>query len=61
MGSEVFIEGLPLKPLAVNKIINLGTTNGLRIDLAQKNYIFDVITLFIYLLCDVLRQLPVQT
>ena len=40
MGSEVFIEGLPLKPLAVNKIINLGTTNGLRIDLAQKKLYF---------------------
>ena len=61
-----FKEGWTLKLFAVTKSINSGTTNGVRtngerMDLAQKIRIFDVIILFIYLHCDVNRQLLVQT
>ena len=55
-----FKEGWTLKPLAVNKIINMGPANGQIIDLAQIICMCDVITLFIYLHCDIIRQLPVQ-
>ena len=59
---KVFLKKVrTLKPLAVKMSNNMGTTNGWRIDLAQKICVRDVITLFIYLHCDVIRYLPVQT
>ena len=51
----LFKEGWTLKPLAANKIINLGTTHSLRIDLAKQFDICDVITLSTYLHCDVIK------
>ena len=47
--TKVFKEGRTLKPLAENKSLNLGTTNGKRIDLAQIICTCGVITLSIYL------------
>ena len=56
-----FKEGWTLKALAVNKSINLETTNGLRIDLAQKNCICDVISQAIFLHCDIIKAPSMQT
>ena len=48
-----FTEGWALKPLAVNKSINLGPQTVMRIDLVQKICICDVIDMAMYLQCDV--------
>ena len=45
---RVFKEGWVLKRLVVIKSIKLGTTDGLRMNLAKKKCICDVITWFIY-------------
>ena len=57
-----FKEGWTLRPLAENtKCINLGASNSLRIDLAKKIGIRDVITLAIYVHCEVIMSPLVQT
>ena len=58
----VFKEGWALEPLAVTKKINLRTTNLEElIDLPTKICICDVITLAIYLHCDIIKAPSVQT
>ena len=56
-----FTEGWALKPLAVNKSINLGPQTVMRIDLVQKICICDVIDMAMYLQCDVIKAPSVHT
>ena len=57
---KVFKECWTLKLLAVKKSLNLGTTSGEENWPGSKILICNVITLFIYLHCDVMRHLLVQ-
>ena len=59
--SEFFSEGWTLKPLVVNRGINLGTANGLRIDLAIFFCVFDIIAHLFTFAVTSLGHLPVKT
>ena len=58
---QVFKEGWTLKPFVLSKSFNLGTTNLNIIDLPHKICVCDVITVFIYLHCDIIEAPSVQT